>query len=168
MGSLNCRKWNIIPIINSSLKGFFTPQHLERAALIVWHLIAGGCCCLSIATCCPGPHYKTGLISSLRLPQQCPIMLYQEVFVFSWSHNTGIHWHNALFSLLWREMLVLLESHLCLGRRVSTSLRCGTGRDAKLWSKWYQGATKENLLSPLEQQAVFGADLAFMTSLWSI
>lgn len=70
MGSLNCRKWSTIPIINSSLKGFFTPQHLERAALIVWHLNAGGCCCLSKVTCCPGPYNKIGLISSVKLLQQ--------------------------------------------------------------------------------------------------
>lgn len=150
MGSLNCRKWNTIPIINSSLKGFFTPQHLERAALIVWHLNAGGCCCLSKVTCCPGPYNKIGLISSVKLLQQ-PHHAVPRGFVFLGNHNTGIHWHNALFSLLWREMLVLLESHLCLGWRVSTSLHCSTGIDAKLWNKWYQEGTKENLLSPLEQ-----------------
>lgn len=97
MGSLNCRKWNTIPVINSSLKGLFFPPASEES---------GSDC--SITRCwrpLPTPQGDPGKRNQPGFFAQTPpaTLPHREVFV---DHHSRIPQHSARSFSPWRETSV--------------------------------------------------------------
>lgn len=94
MGSLNCRKWNTIPVINSSLKGLFFPPASEES---------GSDC--SITRCwrpLPTPQGDPGKRNQPGFFAQTPpaTLPHREVFV---DHHSSIPQHSARSFSPWRK-----------------------------------------------------------------
>lgn len=149
MGSLNCRKWNTIPIINSSLKGFFHPPASGKRNTSLLKAEADSPKWVVAQGPTPKPFSSLSTDSSSN-----PTALHREIVVFVWITVPVTTNTKPISSLrTWAKGWALL-------------LHCRAGRHVKLWSKQYWGPTKETLLCTLDQKMVFGADFVEHLSVW--